>query len=199
MRQYAVKTQPAWESQVFNKRSKYTSVVQEFTTGLMDNINNDSLFKLVPAAVGVVAEYHQPINGEGVYYAQLNHSQSLPLAKISNPFGAVGRGANNIVGTLAARPHPVRRWFVVAAVTIILIYLGLTTRNTFIPPTITLLSPPPNLITTTATVLVQGVTQSGTSVSINGRQVGVSEGGQFSEVVPLRPGINNVTVVAEKV
>ncbi len=94
--------------------------------------------------------------------------------------------------------HPLRRLLLASAVAGLLLYLGLAAWHTFLPPELTLVSPAADAATASSSFTVRGLTQPGTKVTINGEAVQVSEQGDFSTLLALTPGLNTITVVAQK-
>ena len=77
-------------------------------------------------------------------------------------------------------------------------YLGLQVNNILQPPKLNLYSPQNGYVSDEASVDVQGQTENGVKILINGTDVAVHEDGGFVEVVDLTPGLNTITVTAEK-
>jgi len=100
--------------------------------------------------------------------------------------------------SLSGQPYPYRRWLLISLGVIIIGYLGWAAWRTFLPPQLTILEPALNTTTTSALINVRGLTQVGTVVRINQELVEVSNEGKFNEQVTLRPGLNTITLVAEK-
>lgn len=77
-------------------------------------------------------------------------------------------------------------------------YLGLQIKRIVDPPSLTLISPLNGFITTDKFLTVQGSASTHAKVSINGQTIPNDGQGQFREVLPLSPGINTITISAQK-
>lgn len=94
--------------------------------------------------------------------------------------------------------HPLRRILAGLVVAGILVYLGVATWRTFVPPKLTLVSPAADVTTSSSQLAVSGVTQAGALVTINGEEVEVNDNGRFNQAVALQPGLNTISVVVKK-
>jgi cytoskeleton protein RodZ len=94
--------------------------------------------------------------------------------------------------------HPLRRLLLGSALTGLLLYLAFGAWHTFLPPELTLVSPAADLVSSSSALTVRGLTKPGAKVTINGELVQVSEAGYFSAPLSLTPGLNSITVVAQK-
>lgn len=94
--------------------------------------------------------------------------------------------------------HPLRRFLLGLAVAGLVLYLALAAWRTFLPPTLTVVSPGADGTTQTSALTVRGLTQPGTRVTINAELIQVSDQGYFSASLALTPGLNTITVVAQK-
>jgi len=97
-----------------------------------------------------------------------------------------------------AMPNVLKYSLIFLAAVICLVYLWFLVQNIFVPPRLTVTSPLDNLITGKSTVVVAGQTDPETEILINDQQVMVSAAGEFSEEVNLKPGVNVITVTAQK-
>lgn len=95
-------------------------------------------------------------------------------------------------------PSLVRYALVAAVVLVIIGYLAIQVKNIIEPPTLVLLSPENGSVSNQSVVTVQGATETEARVSINGKDIMNNEEGKFDEMVTLRPGLNVITVTAEK-
>lgn len=91
-----------------------------------------------------------------------------------------------------------RRFLLAAAVVVVLVYLGVQAWHTLLPPTLQLTQPADALTMFTPTTAVSGITATGTKVTVNGEIVEVSSNGRFQLDVALAPGLNTITVTAQK-
>lgn len=97
-----------------------------------------------------------------------------------------------------AEVHPYRLAVSLVVVGAMVIYLLAAAWSALIPPRLNILEPANDLTTDQPVLIVKGSTQAGTQVTINGQAVQVTESGDFSEDVPLRPGLNTVVTTAQK-
>lgn len=77
-------------------------------------------------------------------------------------------------------------------------YLGLQVKRIVDPPQLTLISPQNGQVIQETHIVVQGETDQEVKVSINGTEIRNNERGQFQEAVDLAPGLNAITITAEK-
>lgn len=77
-------------------------------------------------------------------------------------------------------------------------YLGLQVKRIIDPPRLRVFSPQDGFVTAEQTVVVQGQSEREVRISINGRQIGAGDDGQFKEVLDLSPGMNAIAIAAEK-
>lgn len=90
-----------------------------------------------------------------------------------------------------------RSLFVVASLAVV-VYLVVQAWHTLLPPSLTLMSPADDLTTFAAAVTVNGATDIGTKVTVNSQAVEVDNRGAFKVSVALAPGLNTITIVAQK-
>jgi len=79
-----------------------------------------------------------------------------------------------------------------------LIYLLFLIQNIFVAPELTVMSPVQGFISGRPKLVVSGQTEPETEVLINDRQAIVSDTGDFSEEINLKPGVNTIIIVAQK-
>jgi len=77
-------------------------------------------------------------------------------------------------------------------------YLIFAASAAFLPPPLNLFSPASDASTAKPLLTVSGQTAVGSEVTINSERVEVTGAGRFSRDVPLRPGLNTITVTATK-
>ncbi len=65
-------------------------------------------------------------------------------------------------------------------------------------PKLSVQSPPPNLVTASRNLKVEGFTEPETEVVINGQLVLSNQQGRFQQTINLRAGVNTITIVAKK-
>lgn len=107
-------------------------------------------------------------------------------------------GKNSTAGRLQNIPMLVRGLFLVGMLAIMIGYLGLQVKHIIDPPALQVFSPHDGFVTTEQTVVVQGRAEREVRISINGRSIGATDDGQFKEVLDLSPGMNAITIAAEK-
>jgi len=91
------------------------------------------------------------------------------------------------------------RYVVVGAIVLtVSLYLGGQIKHTLEPPLLTLLSPDDGQIIYESGIAIRGYTEPEVKILINGETIVSDEYGNFSENVTLNPGINAVTIRAEK-
>lgn len=95
-------------------------------------------------------------------------------------------------------PQMLRYGVVAAIILIVSIYLGGQIKQTIEPPTLVLLSPEEGHITHEHTIIIKGYTEPEVGLYLNGETIVSDEQGNFSQTVTLNPGINAVSVRAEK-
>ena len=95
-------------------------------------------------------------------------------------------------------PKTIRNSVIMVIVVAILIYLGLQIKMIFVPPELILESPPDNLTTNQAEVIVAGQTEAEAIIVINGQTVLADPAGHFEKTVDLQEGVNTITIVVSK-
>jgi parallel beta-helix repeat protein len=63
------------------------------------------------------------------------------------------------------------------------------------PPSVILQGPPDNMLTNGSTIYVNGTTEPGATITVNGVKVPVDAGGNFSQPIELSEGMNTLTIV----
>ncbi len=77
-------------------------------------------------------------------------------------------------------------------------YLGLQVKHIVQPPVLNVITPQDGYITDKSSVLLHGKTDKEVAVMVNGQQISNIENGEFEELVDLTPGVNTLTISAEK-
>lgn len=95
-------------------------------------------------------------------------------------------------------PQMLRYAVVAAIILVVSLYLGGQIKHTLEPPSLTLLTPSDGQIIYESGVIIRGYTEPEVKILINGETIVSDEYGNFSENVTLNPGINAVTIRAEK-
>lgn len=114
-----------------------------------------------------------------------NHQAPTPPTALSEPRVVnISKLARNIVFALGVAG--------------LLFYLGLKVQKVIEAPLLTLSSPAQDFVTATPSVLVEGTTEAESAVRINGQEVFLTTGGNFSERIDLQPGLNVIKVSATK-
>lgn len=81
---------------------------------------------------------------------------------------------------------------------ILLSYLGWEINNTISPPEILIFEPSNNSKTTESSIIIKGQTKPEVQLTINNELVLLDEEGQFSQVINLINGLNNLEISAKK-
>ncbi len=81
---------------------------------------------------------------------------------------------------------------------VLLIYLVLEATSLFLPPPLTIINPPTNVISESLSIIVMGKTLPGVRVVLNGKAVMVDDQGGFRQVLALQPGLNTIEVSAKR-
>lgn len=94
------------------------------------------------------------------------------------------------------------RWVKSAIIILIimgsLLYLGVRIRDSIAPPPLALSWPPEKFVTEATRLTVQGVTTPETAVFVNEQPVVTAADGAFSHEITMIPGVNTITVRAQK-
>lgn len=108
--------------------------------------------------------------------------------------------ASQIVATknLIVMPHLIRNiiWGVVLLSAFV--YIVWLMNNIFRAPTLVLITPGDNFVTSQEAVLVSGKTDPETEITINAEAVMVTRDGDFSQTVNLNQGVNTIVIEAKK-
>lgn len=81
---------------------------------------------------------------------------------------------------------------------ILLGYLGWQIKNIVAPPPLVIYFPPDGFITQNDQLTIAGETDKEVVITINSQTIGGSENGQFKETINLSPGVNTITITAQK-
>ena len=95
--------------------------------------------------------------------------------------------------------HPYRLIMAGGVVAAVIVYLVSAAWLNLVPPRLQLFEPTDGQTSVSAVIKVRGQTQVGTPIAINGQAVEVSASGEFAQEVPLKPGVNIITVMAQKI
>lgn len=68
-----------------------------------------------------------------------------------------------------------------------------------VPPQLIITSPVENFVTSSPTVLLQGITERGAKVFVDGKEVSVDSGGNFSTQILVKEGINSLKIEAKDI
>lgn len=82
-------------------------------------------------------------------------------------------------------------------ITLLLTYLGWEINNFMTPPPLTLESPADNLTIQQRSIEIKGETVPEAHVLINGQEIAVDAKGNFTEVISLQIGFNNIQITAK--
>jgi len=95
-------------------------------------------------------------------------------------------------------PRIIRNLIICLAVATCFIYLTVYFKQITTPPDLTISEPADNLITTSSSFTIRGITEKEAEVTINGELVLSNSGGEFYQPINLKKGQNNITVKAKK-
>ncbi len=83
-------------------------------------------------------------------------------------------------------------------ISLVLVYLGFQVDRLITPPTLIISQPSADITTRDRQVTIKGSTDVTAGVTINNQAVALGSTGSFSEKIDLSPGLNTLTVVAQK-
>ncbi len=95
-------------------------------------------------------------------------------------------------------PLRLRVGFIASILLGIIGYLGVELYGMMRPPELLVFSPVSDTVTSSSLVVVEGKTETGAQVLINGEEVVGTQAGSFSEEVTLQPGVNVIEITAQK-
>ncbi|MEK7644420.1 MAG: helix-turn-helix domain-containing protein [Patescibacteria group bacterium] len=99
---------------------------------------------------------------------------------------------------LSSLPNILRYVFTGAFTACLLLYLGLQVKNVLQPPSLVLTSPTDGMIAKKNYINIAGASDPEVKVSINGQSIMSDESGNFNQAISLTPGINTISVLAQK-
>lgn len=88
--------------------------------------------------------------------------------------------------------------FFVVLVSALSFYIGHQIKMIIAPPELTIVSPADDSLTTDATIIVQGKTEKGAQLKINGENVLIAQDGTFTKEVALERGLNILQIEGSK-
>jgi cytoskeletal protein RodZ len=77
-------------------------------------------------------------------------------------------------------------------------YIASQVRNIIQPPYLLISSPQNGVVVGEPNVFIQGETEPGITILLNGTEIKNNDQGQFSETIDLQPGLNTITITAQK-
>ncbi|MCK5211600.1 helix-turn-helix domain-containing protein [Candidatus Parcubacteria bacterium] len=95
-------------------------------------------------------------------------------------------------------PRIIRTIIIVTIISVCLVYLAYYISNIIAPPQLTIIYPRENLSTDQSVLTVSGKTETETNVLINQEKILPDSNGFFSLEINLKPGLNTVTIIAQK-
>ncbi|MFA5184536.1 MAG: helix-turn-helix domain-containing protein [Patescibacteria group bacterium] len=95
-------------------------------------------------------------------------------------------------------PRIIRNILIAAAVLICFLYLTFYFKKIIFPPTLNIIEPEKNMLTTKDSILIKGETEPGAEIKINGEIVLNNDNGNFSQSINLKKGLNNIVITAKK-
>jgi len=99
---------------------------------------------------------------------------------------------------LIAFPKMVRGLLIGSGVLVCFLYLIFYFNRVVFPPKLAVITPAQNILTTESQLMVSGESEREAEVKINGEIVLNNHGGQFSQLVNLKKGLNNLVITAKK-
>jgi transcriptional regulator with XRE-family HTH domain len=147
-------------------------------------------------ALSFLKKYAEFLN---ISYKKL-HKQFLNEKELYNSENQTALFANQVVSRkyLLATPHLIKYGLVIIVAIACLTYLGFLVKNIFVPPSLVIISPLDNIITTENKLTVVGKTDPETEVLVNSEQIMVDISGQFEQKINLKQGLNNIVITARK-
>ncbi len=94
-------------------------------------------------------------------------------------------------------PQNLRLTALLFVICIVLAYVGFELRGFVVPPALNIKTPQDNVAIAALQVTVNGLTDTGVSITINGAPVPVTDEGTFTANVDLTPGVNSLAIVAK--
>lgn len=88
--------------------------------------------------------------------------------------------------------------FFVVLVGALSFYIGHQIKTIIAPPELTIVSPADDFLTTNATIIVQGITEKGAHLKINGEDVLIAQDGTFAKEIALERGLNILQIEGSK-
>jgi len=95
-------------------------------------------------------------------------------------------------------PKIIKNTIIALALIICLTYLGYSLKNVFSPPELSIMNPNNNTTTADNFVNINGRTEPGAEVIINGEQILIESDGSFSKELGLKYGLNTIYITAQK-
>lgn len=99
---------------------------------------------------------------------------------------------------LSSVPSYINMTIGITASVLLLLYIALQVRTILQPPTLVISSPQNGVSIGEPTITVSGETDPGATMLLNGTEIKNNDEGQFSETIDLRPGLNTITITAQK-
>lgn len=131
-------------------------------------------------------------------YLALDYNRLLSLYEAS-------KGKNHSPETVYSKPvkviitpQRVRNLIIIAAVLILLGYLGWQLNQVFQPPILTIYQPAKDLVTTQNYIDITGITEKEARVFINEKEVYIDYNGEFKATLDLQKGLNLIKISAVK-
>ena len=95
-------------------------------------------------------------------------------------------------------PRIIKNTIITLALIVCLTYLGYSLKNIFSPPELSILNPNDNITIEDNFINIQGRTEPGAEVIINGEPILIESDGSFSKELSLKYGLNTVSITAQK-
>ncbi|MCC6639021.1 helix-turn-helix domain-containing protein [Candidatus Falkowbacteria bacterium] len=95
-------------------------------------------------------------------------------------------------------PARIRIVFLLCIALLLVGYLGYSVNKIYTPPHLEVTTPATNLIVTDTVIEIRGVTEPGSRVTINNRQIYTDSRGYFTTTLDMKQGINIVKIASQK-
>ncbi|MBT6691723.1 hypothetical protein HOB10_05340 [Candidatus Parcubacteria bacterium] len=145
------------------------------------------------AWIKLYAEFLEIPSQELLFDYKVEKNISDKISSIDKPVKVKEVSKHNFLG-----PKTLKVVVIALVVGVLLGYLGWELYNIVAPPKVVILEPGDNFRTTESSVLVKGQTQAEVQLTINNETVLLDHDGNFSQVINLIVGLNNLQISAKK-
>ncbi len=95
-------------------------------------------------------------------------------------------------------PLMIRTSIIIGVISLFFGYIGLQVYRILTPPMLAVFTPFDGFVTDEPTLMVQGKTEPEVLLSVNGIELTHDDAGRFETVMTLAPGVNTLSITAEK-